>query len=396
MKNTLITISSIGLLAISCQNDSKAQISYTVDPIATVLITTAPPIQTEVRQHPSKKIKLALILDTSSSMDGLIEQAKSQLWNVVNKLADAKCDNLKPSIEIALYEYGNDRLNAREGYIRLVTGLTSDLDQLSEDLFSLKTGGGSEHCGQVISTSLNQLDWSESSEDLQVIFIAGNEPFTQGPINYRTACKQAKENNVTVNTIFCGDFNDGINDSWKSGAMLTSGEYMSINQNSKTVYTVTPYDEKISKLNDRLNDTYIYYGRNGNSMKEKQMKQDLNAESYSLQNKVKRTISKSKHIYKNSSWDLVDASNDKDFELSEIESTELNDDMKEMNITEQKKFIQQKANERGNIKSEIAKLGKQRDDFILNKEKETVESINLDDALISAITKQATEKKFEF
>ena len=27
-----------------------------------------------------KKIKIALLLDTSGSMDGLIEQAKSQLW----------------------------------------------------------------------------------------------------------------------------------------------------------------------------------------------------------------------------------------------------------------------------------------------------------------------------
>src|SRR5690606_66182 len=122
-----------------------------------------------------KKIKVALLLDTSNSMDGLIEQAKSQLWTIVNELAQAKCDGIKPTIQIALYEYGNDRLSAMEGYIKMVTPLTDDLDKISEDLFKLTTNGGSEFCGQVIQTACNQLDWSPDGNDLQVIFIAGNE-----------------------------------------------------------------------------------------------------------------------------------------------------------------------------------------------------------------------------
>jgi hypothetical protein len=35
-------------------------------------------------------IMLALLLDTSNSMDGLIDQAKSQLWKIVNELASCK------------------------------------------------------------------------------------------------------------------------------------------------------------------------------------------------------------------------------------------------------------------------------------------------------------------
>ena len=38
-----------------------------------------------------QSIMLALLLDTSNSMDGLIDQAKSQLWKIVNELAAAKC-----------------------------------------------------------------------------------------------------------------------------------------------------------------------------------------------------------------------------------------------------------------------------------------------------------------
>src|ERR1051325_7677395 len=103
-------------------------------------------------------IMISILLDTSNSMDGLIDQAKSQLWKIVNEVAAAKsADGKHPNIKIALYEYGNDWLSSSEGYIRQVSALTEDLDVLSEKLFSLKTNGGNEFCGQVINTSLNQL-----------------------------------------------------------------------------------------------------------------------------------------------------------------------------------------------------------------------------------------------
>jgi hypothetical protein len=147
-----------------------------------------------------QNIQLALLLDTSNSMDGLIDQAKSQLWKIVNELAAAKCgDGSQPSIKIALYEYGNDGLPSSEGYIRMVSGFTSDLDLISEKLFSLRTNGGNEYCGHVIQTSLRQLNWTAGSSDLKMIFIAGNEPFTQGSVSYRIAGGVAKEKGVVVN-----------------------------------------------------------------------------------------------------------------------------------------------------------------------------------------------------
>jgi len=128
-------------------------------------------------------IMIALLLDTSNSMDGLIDQAKSQLWKIVNEVAASKTvDGKRPNIKIALYEYGNAGLSSNEGFIRQVSALSEDLDVISEKLFSLKTNGGNEFCGQVIKTSLDQLAWSASKDDLKMIFIAGNEEFTQGSV----------------------------------------------------------------------------------------------------------------------------------------------------------------------------------------------------------------------
>ena len=168
-------------------------------------------------------IKVALLLDTSNSMDGLIDQAKAQLWEIVNELSYAKCKDNKPYLQIALYEYGNDKLNGYEGYIRQVLAFSEDLDEISKELFSLTTNGGNEYCGQVIQVSLDQLQWGNNPDDLKLIFIAGNEPFTQGKVNYKDASKKAHNNDITVNTIFCGDYNQGVLSSWKDGADLAHG-----------------------------------------------------------------------------------------------------------------------------------------------------------------------------
>lgn len=344
-----------------------------------------------------QSIMLALLLDTSNSMDGLIDQAKSQLWKVVNELAYAKCaDGTRPTIKIALYEYGNDNLASSEGYIRLVSNLTTDLDVISEKLFALSTNGGNEYCGHVIKKSLTQLDWSASAADLKMIFIAGNEPFTQGEIPYKAACALAKEKDVVVNTIFCGGFEEGIGTSWKSGADLTGGTYMSIEQDRKTVYVATPYDEKISALNDKLNDTYIYYGRSGATKKEMQMTQDKNAEHYSQSNKVERAVSKSSHAYKNSSWDLVDASKDDADVVLKTQADDLPAEMKTMTVDQRKAYVVQKKEERKKIQEEIQIVNEKRKQYIEANTPKASQETMLDAVMIKAVKGQAKSKKLDF
>jgi len=338
-------------------------------------------------------IMLALLLDTSNSMDGLIDQAKSQLWKIVNELAAAKTSNgSRPNIKIALYEYGNDGLPASEGYIRQVSQFTHDFDLISEKLFALTTNGGNEFCGHVIKTSLNQLAWSSSAADVKMIFIAGNEPFTQGEIPFRAACSMAKEKNVIVNTIFCGSFNEGLESGWKTGAVITGGSYMSIEQNSKTVYIPTPYDEKIEAMNERLNNTYVYYGKAGSSRKQLQSVQDKNAESYGLSNMVERAVCKSSYAYDNSSWDLVDAYKEDETVITNAKAEELPAEMKGMTVEQRKAYVVQKTNERTNIQKEIQLLNRKRQEYIFSNPSAESKDAMLDAAMIKTVREYAKTK----
>jgi hypothetical protein len=294
-----------------------------------------------------------------------------------------------------LYEYGNDGLPSTEGYIRLVSPLTSDLDVISEKLFALTTNGGNEYCGYVINTSLKQLDWSIGKADLKMIFIAGNEPFTQGPVPYQAACALAQEKDVVVNTIFCGPFSDGVETAWKKGADLTGGSYMSIEQDRKTVYIKSPYDEKIDALNDNLNDTYIYYGKTGSYKKEQQQLQDSNAESYGQSNKVERAVSKSSHAYKNSTWDLVDAAKDDEKVIEKTEETYLPKEMKGMTVEQRKTYVKDKSSERSRIQKEIQVLSEKRRQYIAqnsNTDKDTM----LDAAMMKAIKEKGKTKSLSW
>ncbi|MCK0160710.1 vWA domain-containing protein [Allomuricauda sp. F6463D] len=337
--------------------------------------------------------KIALLLDTSNSMDGLINQAKAQLWDIVNEFTHAKCGtNVRPSLQIALYEYGNDNLSSREGYIRQVLGFSNDLDEISEKLFSLTTNGGEEYCGQVIHNSLKQLDWGKNADDLKMIFIAGNEPFTQGKLNYTDAATNAKEKDVIVNTIFCGNYEQGISTMWKKGAMLTGGEYMAIDHNRQVVHIETPYDDVIIRLNSKLNNTYVSYGSMGRQKKELQSVQDANAAELEEVAFVKRAVSKSSRLYNNSQWDLVDAAEEDESIISELKDKELPEELQGKSENEIKAYVKQKKTEREEIQKQIQELNNKREAYIAEHQKE--ETGELESAMLSAIKAQASRKNF--
>ncbi|MDT0605641.1 vWA domain-containing protein [Croceitalea rosinachiae] len=391
MKN-LKNIIGVGLIAFamssaySCETKSKKASDKK-------LFTTA--IIPEAKKPAKQYVKIALLLDTSNSMDGLINQAKAQLWDIVNEFTYAKCgNNSRPDLQIALYEYGNDDLSSREGYIRQVIAFSSDLDEISEKLFSLTTNGGEEYCGQVINTSLKQLEWGKNKDDLKMIFIAGNEPFTQGKLNYHDATSQAKEKDVVVNTIFCGNYEQGIGSKWKDGAIKTGGEYMAIDHNRQVVHIETPYDEVIIKLNKKLNGTYISYGALGASKVQAQATQDDKAYELNEEVAVKRAVSKSSRLYKNSKWDLVDASEDKEFEVSELKKEELPKELKNKSEKEIEVYISEKKAERSKIQKEIQQLNEKREAYISKNQKS--EKGELENAMINAIKNQASRKNFKW
>lgn len=340
------------------------------------------------------KIQVALLLDTSNSMDGLIDQARAQLWDIVNELSLAKCYGKAPTLSIALYEYGNSNLSQYDGYTRKILEFTQDLDDVSKALFSLTTNGGSEYCGTVVQTAVTNLEWENEDETLKLIFIAGNEPYTQGQINYVDASQNAKEHDITVNTMFCGSYNHGVSSYWRDGALLTGGDYMAIDHNKAIVDVASPYDNAILKLNTKLNNTYIPYGAKGLEKAEVQISQDDNAMSYNESSAIKRAVSKSSHLYTNKSWDLVDAVNENEVTLSKLNTAQLPKALAGKSTAEIEAYIVLKTKERKQLQEKIQQLNTKRKNYIAKETTTLNKANNLQSAMLAAIKKQAEAKHF--
>ena len=346
------------------------------------------------------KIQMAIILDTSNSMDGLIDQARNQLWQVVNEFSTASQNDVKPVLEIALFEYGNDNNTVDNGFVRRLNTFTRELDAVSQGLFSMTTRGGSEYSGYAIQTAVNQLQWSQSSTDIKTIFIAGNESFRQGPVDYRDAIELATEKGIVINTIHAGNDQTGISDGWQAGAILAGGSYLSIDANQKVVHVVAPQDEKIAELNARLNDTYIPYGSKGREKLQRQMQQDKVSSDISSGLLARRAESKVTSFYSNSNWDLVDAINEGEISeeaLTQLEPQAFPEIMKALSASEKVDFIKEKSEAREKIKQEISELGRQRSDYISEQKlRQSSAAPSMLDALTNAVKKQAQEKHFVF
>lgn len=346
------------------------------------------------------RIQVAILLDTSNSMDGLIDQTRNQLWQVVNEFASATRNGVTPVLEIALFEYGNDNNKPSVGYVRQLNGFTRELDQVSEGLFSLTTNGGNEYCGFAIRSAIEQLQWSQSDADIKTIFIAGNEPFTQGPVNFHDALRLARQGGISVNTIHAGGHETGIQEGWQAAAVLAGGDYMSIDTNQQIVHIAAPQDERIAELNARLNQTYLPYGDSGKEKHDRQVAQDEASSVISFALLSKRAASKSSAYYNNSGWDLVDALEQAEAPeavLQDIEDDALPAPMVGLSSAEKLEYVRHKAAERAEIKREIVELSRQRDVYVAAKKAEQAAAApSISDALTAAVKRQAEMKNFVF
>ncbi len=351
---------------------------------------------TPIIQPSPRKVQVAILFDTSNSMDGLIDQAKTRIWSIINELSALRYQGQMPNIEIALYDYGNSSLSLDNNYIRLQTALTTDLDLISEKLFGLTTNGGDEYCGAVIQKSMQELGWSTNPLDLKMIYIAGNEPFNQGSIAYNEVCKTAGSRSIFVNTIYCGNYDQGIREFWKDCATIAGGDYFNIDANKQVVHIDTPYDIQINSYNDSLNKTYYGYGSLGVSKKSNQLMQDMNAQSEAISVKTERAIVKSKASYTNSSWDLIDAVDEGKVGVASIPEAQLPAEFQGKTDEEKNALLDAKRKEREAYQNKINELAVERQKYIDEEMKKLPEGQDdFGSAVNASLLKKATQIGYE-
>ncbi len=377
----------------------RSLLLFGLTPLLAVSLDLFSPVTATAAQA-APTIEIALLLDTSNSMDGLITQAKSQLWTIVQELAEAQREGCPAELRVALFEYGNSNLPALEGYIRQVVPLGTDLDALSEALFALETQGGDEYCGRVIEEAIQRLDWTSAPHAYQAIFIAGNEAFTQGRVPYREACGDAVERGVQVNTIHCGNHEEGVKGEWAAAAKCGHGEALNIDQDRAIPDIPCPQDPVILDLDQQINSTYVWFGSEDDRKYygQNQREQDRNAVRMSSSVAVKRSITKAGRAYNNKNRDLVDSVEDEADLLSSVPEEHLPDTMKTMSLDERRAYVKEMQKKRAALQAEVRKLSAERELYLaaqMTLEKGEGEEATLGDAVLAAVRKQLKKAGFD-
>lgn len=345
-----------------------------------------------------RAIDLVICLDVSGSMDGLIESAKIQLWNVVNDLARIKPT---PNLRVGLYAYGATRFDAKKGWVNKEVDLTDDLDEVYKALNGLRTTGGDEYVARVTKAALDEQKWSTEKGALKMVFVCGNEPVNQDKqVNLSDVADQAKKAGVIVNTVYCKWNHDNEIAAWAEFAAACKGKQVVIDQNraAKEVVVKTEFDDQIIKLGDELNKTYVAYGKGGADKALNQLKQDQNAGALKPAGPgaapaaaIARAESKASELYKNAGWDLIDRMKEKDFDLKKLKDEELPDELKKLKPEEREAYLKKKATEREELKKKIADLSALRAKKVAEekaKQPKNEQDKALDEALKSIIQEQ--------
>ncbi|MBP3957198.1 VWA domain-containing protein [Gemmata sp. G18] len=351
-----------------------------------------------------KPIDIVICLDVSGSMNGLIDSAKIQLWNVVNELARIKPT---PQLRVGLYAYGATKYEAKKGWVHKEVDLTEDLDEVYKALNALTTGGGDEYVARAAKTAIDEQKWSTEKGALKIVFVCGNEPANQDKeVPLDDVAALAKKSGIVVNTIYCKYGHDQEIPAWAAFSESCGGRHVNIDQNKAALQVVvkTEFDGQIIKLGEDLNKTYVAYGKEGKAKAENQVVQDKNAAAApgvaggAPAAAIDRSVTKAGGLYRNATWDLVDRMKEKDFDITKIKDEDLCDELKKIKPEERLAFLKKKAEERADLQKKIADLSAQRqkkiDEELTKKPKNDAEKA-LDEAFKSVIRDQAKAKGFE-
>lgn len=366
---------------------------------AAVLWGVAALASAEVNQAPASQpaatVEVVFLLDTTSSMTGLIDGAKAKIWSIANKVLAGKP---RPVVRMGLVAY-RDKGDA---YVTKVFDLTDNIDQVYTDLTALKAEGGGdtpEHVNKGLYDAINNIAWSADKKTLKIIYLVGDSPphneYTDTP-KYDELAKSAIEKGIYVNTILCGDNKDTAA-VWQEIARRAEGEFLAVEQNGGVKVVTTPMDAELATLNTKLVKSVVVYG----DKKQQEKANILNGSAGEMRGATAESVSeRATYAAKNSqagTQDLIEGVVAGKVKLGEIAKDQLPPEMQKMSTADQEKYVADRQKEREGIRQQIIDLSAQREAYI--KKEVTAQAASqpsFDAKVVETLRQQAKNKSIQY
>ena len=205
--------------------------------------------------RPPPSVEIVFVLDTTASMDGLLDSVRRKIWFIINEITSAKpTPELK--VGFVLFKDKGDEYETK------VFDLESELDYVASSTDSFKAGGGGdvpEHVIKGLDDAVNKIHWGGGDQTYRVIFLAGDAPphlNYPGECDYRAVCKKAVEQHIIINTIRCDD-DPQCERFFRQFATLGEGQFFSISSFDAFQQLRSPVDPELCDLAEQLQATTL-------------------------------------------------------------------------------------------------------------------------------------------
>ncbi len=216
-------------------------------PITTTTTTTT--------ADPGKRaIDVVFAVDTTGSMERLIDGAKRTVWSIATHIRQTE-PNADLRIGLVAYRDTGDT------YVTRPFSLTHDLDAVYAELATYDADGGGdtpEHVSAALRDALG-MRWRAGARKL--VFVVGDaapgaRPDTQP---YDVLAREAGTSGIVINAIRCG--NDPTTAyAFQQLAQLGGGEFSTIAQDGGVQQVATPYDDRLAELSASIDRTAVIAG----------------------------------------------------------------------------------------------------------------------------------------
>jgi hypothetical protein len=387
--------------------------------LATVVVFTRAADRAPAKKDEAKpKVEVCFVLDTTGSMSGLIQGAKTKIWAIANQIIGQKPT---PDVRVALIGY-RDR---GDEYVTKRFDLTEDIDAVFKNLNGFEAQGGGDEPESVnlaLDEAVNKISWSADRKVLKVIFLVGDAPPHMdyaGEKQYPAICKEAVKKDLIINTVQCGDL-AGTRPVWQEISKLSEGEYAAIGQTGDVAVIEAPQDKEIAKLTADLGGTLIPVAINGSTF-DAASTGLYRAQGAATSAPASVTADRARYMLRLSSTtqpvgaaatyysgirvstarnELIDQLAEGTVKLAELKDEQLPPEMRKMSQEEREKHVAAKAAERKAIQAKIAELTTARQAYVEAEQKRRANAAvaaekkdAFDEKVLEILTRQAEAKK---
>lgn len=394
MRSQLGTALLLGLL-VGCSHAAKPALHSSAQrPVGPVqVVEPAQPIMELVKVVPRPRIEVVFALDTTGSMDQLIEGAKRKIWAIADELASAQP---QPELSIGLVAY-RDRGDA---YVTQHYPLSSDLDAVYQQLSALAAAGGGdgpESVNQALYEAVHNSAWTDSKGAYRTVFLVGDAPPHEDYANdvpYQNTIQAALARGIVINTVQCGNQHD-TTPIWTAIAQRTQGSYASIEQSGGMQQIAAPMDAEIDRLNAQLNETVLPYGA-VEQQKSVREKARVAASAPAAASASRQAfLNKKGGGIVTGAGDLLDDVRTGRVDASKLSRDELPSELRDLAPEARTQALQRRSSERAKIKSQLDSLVKERSAYVRAEEqKQRASGVRdgFDGEVMRAVKTQAKER----